>query len=207
MKDCCDAKAEELQKLRGSQSRVLWIVFAINLLMFAIEFGAGVWARSLALTADSLDMLGDATIYALSLYAIAKNPIWSVRAAFLKGSIMGLFGLGVLAGSIHRTLTSTLPQAEAMGAVSFLALVANLSCAMLLFRHRGDDINMRSTWLCSRNDVIANVGVLAAALGVAVTGSKWPDLVVGVAIAALVLKSSWSVIQEAMAALAQKTAR
>jgi Co/Zn/Cd efflux system component len=154
MDDCCGAKTDALLVLRQRQGRVLQLVLALNAVMFFIEATAGVLAKSTALLADSLDMLGDAAVYALSLYVIHRGPVWRTRAALVKGLAMGAFGLGVLAQAIIRALAGGLPRAETMGLVGALALAANVTCLLLLYRHRTDDLNMRSTWMCSRNDIL-----------------------------------------------------
>jgi len=149
-------------------------------------------------------MLGDAFVYAFSLYIIGKSVRWNAGVSMLKGIVMATFGIGVVVNAIQRYLAPTIPVAETMGVIGALALGAILTCAILLLKHRSDDLNMRSTWLCSRNDVIANFGVLVAAGLVALTGSKYPDLVVGIVIALLVLKSAFHILQESSVALLQK---
>lgn len=201
MDHCCNAKESELKKLASTQGKTLRIVLFINLVMFGVESTYGWIAHSTALLADSLDMLGDAFVYSVSLYALGRGSHWSARVSLLKGGIMTFFGLGVLGEAGYRFFTSTLPHAETMGVIGAVALAANLTCAILLLRHRHDDINMRSTWLCSRNDVIANVGVILAAWAVSMTQSPYPDLIVGVIIAALVLRSSYQVLTESSAIL------
>jgi Co/Zn/Cd efflux system component len=147
--------------------------------------------------ADSLDMLGDAGIYAFSLFVIQLDPIWRTRSGLLKASIMSLFAFGILGSSIYRVSHQVIPIASAMGIVGSLALLINLFCAYLLLRFKDDDVNMRSAWLCSRNDVLANLGVIAAAGGVIWTGSHWPDLAVGIIIAGLILQSSFGIFKDA----------
>ncbi len=195
-KSCCENKASELDQLRNGQKNVLFAVLFINTAMFFIEFVFGLISRSSALTADSLDMLGDSVVYGFSLYVLNKGVAWRAKAGFLKGVVMAAFGLFVLTQTAYRFLQGVPPTAETMGVIGGLALAANLVCLVLLFRHRGDDINMRSTWLCSRNDIISNVGVLMASGLVAVTHSIWPDTVVGIAIAGLFLKSAITIISE-----------
>jgi cation diffusion facilitator family transporter len=194
---CCENKSHELDQLRGKQAKVLKLVFAINFAMFFIEFFQGWMARSTALMADSLDMLGDAFVYGFSLYVLAKSDLWKARAATLKGVIMLGFGLFVLAEAIHKILHPVLPQSETMGMIGLLALVANLVCLWLLYAHRQDDINMQSTWLCSRNDIIANSSTLVAAYLVTKLNSWWPDIIVGTLIASLFLKTSIGVLRSA----------
>ncbi|MZH02240.1 MAG: cation transporter, partial [Nitrospinae bacterium] len=150
-----------------------------------------------ALMADALDMLGDAVVYGFSLFVIQLDPIWRTRSGILKATIMSLFAFGILGSAIYRVSHQVIPVASAMGIVGSLALVTNLFCTYLLLRFRDDDINMRSAWLCSRNDVLANLGVLAAAWGVAWTNSHWPDLAVGVIIAGLILQSSFGIFKDA----------
>ncbi len=195
---CCEGMAQELTALRGKQRRVLKIVLAVNAVMFAVEFGSGWFAHSSALTADSLDMLGDALIYAMSLYAVGRGQRWQTGLAFTKGSAMLLLGLLVL-GQIAATLwLGHRPREAWMGGVGVLALAANLACLLLLTRHRHDDLNLRSTWTCARNDVLANLGVLLAAVGVALTDTPWPDAIAGAAIAALVLGSALRVLRDSV---------
>lgn len=198
MKDCCEVHGD----IAAGQRAVLTFVLAVNVAMFLVEFGAGLLARSTALLADSVDMLGDAIVYGFSLYVVARGPRWQARAALLKGGIMAVFGAGILVEVVAKLATAATPREGLMGGVGALALVANVVCLAVLWRRRADDINMRSAWLCSRNDVVANVAVLVAAAGVAVTGSVWPDIAVGLLIAALFLRSSFGVIGEARRALA-----
>jgi len=183
MSDGCEIE-EELA--RGSKRKILWLVLVINLIMFFVEGIAGWLAQSNALMADALDMLGDAAIYGFSLFVIQHDPVWRTRAAILKGIIMSIFALGILGSAIYRITHQVLPDASTMGIVGGLALAVNLFCAYLLLRFKDDDINMRSAWLCSRNDVLANLGVLVAAVAVVWTGTHWPDLAVGVIIAGLI---------------------
>ncbi|ANQ21051.1 cation diffusion facilitator family transporter [Vibrio natriegens] len=197
MDSCCENKAGELAQLRASQSRVLYIALAINAVMFVVEFGAGWIAGSTALLGDSLDMFGDASVYALTLFVLDRSQRARAGAALFKGGFMLLFGIVVVADAIRKVLIQEIPAADWMGAVGVLALLANGICFALLYRHRADDLNMRSTWLCSRNDLIANSSVIIAAGLVAVTNTLWPDIIVGLAIAALFLHSAWQVIREA----------
>lgn len=198
-KSCCDEKLDELAVLAAKQSKTLRIVLAINLVMFVIEGAYGIIAHSVALLADSLDMLGDAFVYGFSLYVLGKSVRWNAAASLLKGAVMMLFGIGVFANAVYRYFSPSMPSSELMGIVGFVALAANVFCAYLLLSHRSDDLNMRSAWLCSRNDVIANLGVLVAAGGVAVTGSNSPDLLVGICIAALVVRSAFGVLKQSLA--------
>jgi cation diffusion facilitator family transporter len=197
MDDCCQNKACEVSVLRARHSRVLWFVLYINASMFVIETIAGLLAHSTSLLADGLDMFGDASVYALTLFAISRSARWQAGAALAKGGFMALFGVGVLTEAVAKIIVPVVPLAGTMGVIGGLALAANLGCFALLYRHRSDNLNMSSTWTCSRNDVIANVGVLCAAAASALLASRWPDIVVGVAIAALFLRSAFSVLRQA----------
>ncbi len=201
MADCCNDKACEIDALRSRQSSTLKIVLGINAVMFIIELTAGLIGNSVSLVADSLDMLGDALVYAFSLYVVALGTAMKARAALLKGVIMAAFGLLVLGQAIYRIVYPQLPVFEMIGAIGLLALAANGTCFYLLWRHRAEDINMSSVWLCSRNDVIANISVLFAAVGVWLTHSGWPDILVGLALAALFLRSASHVLREAFKTL------
>src|SRR3546814_273920 len=145
--------------------------------MFAVEIVAGVAAHSAALKADALDFLGDSANYAISLGVAGMALQWRGRAALLKGTSLLLLGLWILGSTVWMAMTGALPQAETMGVIGVLALLANLVCAVMLWRHRDGDANRRSVWICSRNDAIGNIAVVAAALGVFGTGTAWPDIV------------------------------
>ncbi|MCZ6785494.1 MAG: cation transporter [Proteobacteria bacterium] len=201
MDQCCDAKAQELVALRDRQRGVLAAVLIVNLAMFFVEFGAGILSGSTALLADSLDMLGDSLVYGFSLYVLQRSLAWRARAALAKGVIMAVFGLGVLLESAFTLRAGVPPLVPAMLGAGTLALIANAFCFFLLWRHRADDINLRSTWLCSRNDLVANGAVLVAAVLVAWSGSIWPDVVVGVGIAGLFLRTAASVLRESLTEL------
>ena len=200
---CCEAKATELAAVRLRQGRVLAVVLAVNLAMFCIEFGTGLLSRSTALLADSLDMLGDSFVYGFSLLVLHRSLAWRARAALAKGAIMAAFGVGVLLGAGFRFHAGVPPLAPAMLAIGTLALVANAYCFSLLWRHRADDINLRSTWLCSRNNLIANGAVLVAAGLVAWFESLWPDVIVGIAIAILFLRTATLVLRESLAEISR----
>lgn len=197
MGECCHDKACALAALRERQGRTLRIVLAINAVLFLVEFGAGLLASSTSLMADSLDSLGDALVYAVSLYVLSSSDQWRAGAAMLKGVIMLGFGIAVTIALLGRILSPVVPVAEIIGGVGLFALACNATCLYLLTRHRSYDLNMESVWLCSRNDIVANIGVLLAGAGVALTGSMWPDLVVGAIIAILFLKSALYVISKA----------
>ena len=193
MDECCEIRPN----VPADQRRVLQVVLWLNGLMFIAESGAGLAAHSTALLADSVDMFGDAIIYGFSLYAVARSTIWQARVALLKGLVMAAFGIAVFLEVTHKLIAGVVPTVNVMTAVGLLALAANTVCLILLSRHRGDDINMRSAWLCSRNDVVANVSVLLAAGGVALTDSGWPDIIVGLAIAVMFGSSAINIIRDA----------
>lgn len=194
MSDCCSNKSCELEALRHRQAAMLKVVLGINAAMFVVELLAGLAASSSSLVSDSLDMLGDALVYAFSLYAVAQSTRIKAQSALFKGAVMAAFALLALGQVIHKLAVPQVPAFEVIGGVGLLALAANGVCFAMLWRHRADDINMSSVWLCSRNDIIANLGVIAAAAGVWFTGTRWPDIVVGIAIAALFAKSAVTVL-------------
>jgi cation diffusion facilitator family transporter len=198
---CCEDKSCEITAMRERHGRVLWIVLAINALMFLVEGWAGLLAHSTSLLADALDMLGDALVYGFSLFVLARSARWQAGAALAKGGFMLAFGLGVLGEALYKMFHPVMPDVGTMGVIGGIALAANLVCFFLLYRHRDDNLNMSSTWLCSRNDLIANVGVLIAAGGSYVLVSRWPDIVVGGIIASLFLSSAFSVLGQAIRAL------
>ncbi len=197
MRECCEVRADIPER----QRRVLQIVLSINMVMFLVEFVSGVMAHSTALLADSVDMLGDAIVYGFSLYVVSRGAVWQARAALLKGLIMAGFGVGVLAEVSAKLVRGTVPAAEVMGGIGLLALLANAACLLLLWRHRTDDINMRSAWICSLNDVAGNAGVLLASAGVMTVRSAWPDIAVGLLIALTFTVSAVSVLGRARRAL------
>ena len=201
MDNCCQDKSCELEALRGHQSKVLWIALAINGAMFGLEFFVGLLAGSTSLLADSLDMLGDALVYGFTLYVVGLSARWQASAALLKGIVMAGFGIMVLAQAGYHLMSPEVPDFRIMGATGVLALLANGTCLILLTRRRNDDLNMRSTWLCSRNDIIANVGILIAAVGVLASGSRWPDLAIGLLITTVYMRSAVYVIRQATTAL------
>ncbi|MCH2170517.1 cation diffusion facilitator family transporter [Myxococcota bacterium] len=195
---CCETKTEELAAIRLRQGRVLVVVLAVNLVMFCVEFTGGILSHSTALLADSLDMLGDSFVYGFSLLVLHRSLTWRARAALFKGIIMAAFAVGILVEAGMRLSHGVPPMAPVMLAVGMLALAANTYCFMLLWSHRSDDINLRSTWLCSRNDLIANAAVLVAAGLVAWSDSLWPDAIVGFAIAILFLRTAALVLRESL---------
>lgn len=177
--------------------RVLWIALVVNAAMFGVEVVAGISAGSVSLLADAVDFFGDAANYGLSLAVLGMGLAWRARAAWLKGLSMGAFGLFVLGRAGWSLWQGTVPEPVTMGVVGTLALAANVAVAALLYAWREGDANMRSVWLCSRNDAIGNIAVMAAALGVFGTGSAWPDLLVAAIVSALALSAAVSVVRQA----------
>jgi cation diffusion facilitator family transporter len=181
--------------------RVLWAALFINGAMFAAEVVAGLLAGSVSLLADSVDFLGDAANYGVSLFVLGMSLRARASASLLKGASMGLFGVWVAGTAVMHALDGAVPEATVMGWVGFAALAANLLVTVLLFRFRTGDSNMRSVWLCSRNDAIGNVAVMLAAAGVFWTGTGWPDIAVAALMAALAISSSYQVLRQALGEL------
>jgi Co/Zn/Cd efflux system component len=184
-----------------SYRRVLWVALVANVAMFLVEIVAAAWSGSSALAADAADFLGDSANYALSLGAIALGGAWTSRVALLKGAAMSVYGIAVLAYAGWRAWLGVAPEPLTMGVVGMLALAVNFGVAAMLYRFREGDANMRSVWLCTRNDVIANILVLIAAAGVFGTGTVWPDVAVAAFLAFLGLSSGRIVIRQARAEL------
>ncbi|HEY3796204.1 MAG TPA: cation transporter, partial [Bradyrhizobium sp.] len=181
--------------------RVLWIALAVNGVMFLAEIGSGIAAGSASLQADALDFLGDTANYAISLGVAGMVLVWRARAALLKGITLLALALWVIGITAFQAWSGTLPKAEVMGVVGMLALVSNAAVAVMLFRYRAGDANMRSVWICSRNDVIGNLAVLLAAAGVFGTGTGWPDIIVAAIMAALGISGGVQIIRHAMSEL------
>lgn len=195
---CCEsACGSETARSDPRWRRVLWTALIVNAAMFFVEMVAGTAADSRALQADALDFLGDAANYAVSLAVVGAALAWRARAALMKSLFMLGFAGWVLASAIFAFVNGTAPDPATMGAIGALALTANVGVALLLYRHRTGDANMRSVWICSRNDAIGNVAVMIAALGVFGTGSAWPDLIVAMIMAALALTGGIQVMRQA----------
>src|SRR5215472_1333603 len=194
---CCDCRENDPQRGNPAYRRILWIVLAVNGLMFAVEIGVGLAAGSASLQADALDFLGDAGNYAISLFVVGMELRYRAIAALAKGTTMAVFGLWVLAITGWHAWHATLPHAFTMGAVGLAALASNAASFALLWSHRGGDANMRSAWICTRNDVLGNLAVLLAALGVFGTSAGWPDVLVAAIIASLALQRAFMVIRQA----------
>jgi cation diffusion facilitator family transporter len=197
MSGCCGHDA----KFEGASSdykRRLWIVIALNATMFGVEMTAGHVAKSQALQADALDFLGDALTYGISLTVIGASIRARTNAALAKGLSLFLMGLWVFGSTLYRVFYVGVPEAEIMGIVGFFALLSNLTSVLLLVRYKDGDANVRSVWLCSRNDAIGNVAVMFAALGVWGTATGWPDLIVATIMAGLFLSSSFQIVRQAL---------
>lgn len=195
MDACCAPPPPSQSK---AYRRVLWIALIVNAAMFVVEAGAGFAAGSVSLQADALDFFGDAANYGLSLSVLNLALVWRSRAALVKGVSMGLFGIWVIAAAVMNVMAGGVPEAATMGIIGFLALAANVGVAVMLFRFREGDANVRSVWLCSRNDAIGNAAVMVAAVGVFGTGTLWPDIVVAAVMASLALSASHETIRVAL---------
>lgn len=196
---CCST--DETDVLRERYGRILWIVLALNAVMFLVEGAASLHAESVSLAADALDFFGDSVNYAASLFLLGAAAPARSWLALVKGALMGAFGLGILAVAVHNAINGSSPEPLTMGVVGFLALMANAAVFALLWRFRRGDSDMEAVWLCSRNDVIANLAVLAAALGVFGSDAAWPDLVVGAVVAVVALQASFKVLRRSFAEL------
>jgi len=192
---CCQVETPAV--VTAAYRQALTAALVINAAMFVIEMAAGLWGESVALQADAVDFLGDSATYAITLLVLGMSVRWRAGSAILKGLSMGGFGLWVIAVSVYHLLKGSLPSAAIMGSTGLLALIANLTSAAILYRHRFGDSNMRSVWLCTRNDAIANIAVIAAASGVWASTTGWPDLAVGAVMAVLALSSAITVLRQA----------
>ena len=192
---CCGPKPDTTNSTRWRA--VLWVALIVNTTMFAIELYAGAAADSHALKADALDFFSDAANYAISLLVAGMALAWRARAALFKGVTLALLGIFVLASTVSSALVGSSPEPQTMGIIGMLALIANVVAALMLFQFRSGDANMRSVWICSRNDAVGNVAVVAAAAGVFGTGTAWPDLIVAAILATLGLTGGWQIIRQA----------
>ena len=196
-KSCCDDACETGAVQTARYRKVLWIALAINLAMFFVEVVGGFSANSVSLMADAIDFFGDAANYAISLAVLSMSLFWRARAAMLKGLSMGAFGLFILTKALWSFKTGAIPEFYTMGIIGAIALAANASVAFMLYKYREGDANMRSVWLCSRNDAIGNVAVMLAAFGVFGSGSAWPDLLVAIIMATLGLWAAADILKRA----------
>lgn len=198
MSDCCSAPCSAQGTAMSPRYRkVLWVALVVNTAMFFVEIAGGISSSSVSLLADAIDFAGDAANYGLSLAVLSMGLVWRARTALIKGLTMGAFGLFVLGNAAWNAVVGTVPEPTTMGAIGFLALLSNVAVAMLLFTYRNGDADMRSVWLCSRNDAIGNVAVMLAAVGVFGTGSGWPDIAVAAMMGTLALTSARTVISRA----------
>jgi Co/Zn/Cd efflux system component len=200
--DCCDNGCAPGRAVSPRYRRALWIALLINAAMFVVEIVGGLKAGSVSLLADAVDFAGDAANYGLSLTVLSMGLAWRSRAAMVKGATMTAFGVFVIGKTVWAAYFGVPPEAFTMGAIAMLALAANAGVAAMLYAFREGDADMRSVWLCSRNDAIGNVAVLLAAVGVFGTGSRWPDLAVAAVIASLAISAGVAVMRQARAELA-----
>jgi Co/Zn/Cd efflux system component len=196
---CCDHGCSSSAPTPDARyRRILWIALGINAAMFAVEIVASLISGSVSLRADALDFLGDAANYALALAVFGMALRWRASAALLKGGVMGAFGLWVAASTVYNAVFATVPKAEVMGAIGVVALAANCTVAALLYRYRQSDSQALSVWLCTRNDILVNLAVIAAGAGVWASGTPWPDIAVAAVIAYLGLWSAVRIIRQAL---------
>ncbi len=193
----CSDYEPKFDGMSRAYKRVLWGVIAINGAMFFVEMGAGLWAGSQALKADALDFFGDTATYALSLFVIGRSIRWRASAALFKGLSLAAFACWILGSTVYQAMVLDIPQAFVMGTVGLLALGANVICVLLLIPYRDGDANVRSVWLCSRNDALGNLAVVLAASSVWATNSGWPDLIVAAVLAGLFLSRGFQIIRDA----------
>lgn len=196
---CCDIDKITKDPVRQEALRaVLWVALLINLSMFIVEFAGGIFAQSNALLADSADMFSDAFVYGVSLWVLAENHHIKARVSLAKGVLMGILSLFVLGEAVYRILVPSLPEAGIIYTLGIIALIANIGTMLLLIRFRNEDINIKSTWLCTRNDVLGNTAVIAGGFSVLYFGSMWPDIIIGVSIALIVLWSSVGIVRDSI---------
>ncbi len=203
MSACCQSHCTPPRGVTDPRyRRILWIALVLNAMMFFVEIAGGLVSGSVSLLADALDFGGDAANYGLSLAVLSMGLAWRARAALVKGATMAVYGVFVLGKTAWATSRGIPPEALTMGAVAALALAVNVGVAILLYAWRDGDANMRSVWLCSRNDAIGNLAVMAAAVGVFRTGSAWPDLLVAGVMGTLAITAGVSVVRQARGELA-----
>lgn len=202
MKDCCEH--DHVVTVDKKYRKVLWIALVLNLAMFFVEISAGIKGNSLSLLADAIDFFGDAGNYAISIFVLGMSIKTRAKASLFKALCMGGFGIYVISSALIGLFNDKIPAAHVMGVVSFLALLTNVSVALMLFKYRDGDSNMQSVWLCTRNDTLGNIAVMLAALGVFLTDSKLPDLLVAFAMGVLGITASFRVIKKARSELKQR---
>ena len=199
--DCCNNACAAQQTISPRYRRVLWMALCINAIMFAVEIAGSIHSGSVSLLADAVDFLGDAANYGLSLAVLSMGLVWRARAALVKGLTMGAYGIFVIVKGFSAFLAGVPPEPVSMGFIAVVALLANVSVAAMLFAYREGDANMRSVWLCSRNDALGNAAVILAAVGVFGTNSAWPDLLVAGVMATLALTAAGSVVRQSLGEL------
>lgn len=204
--DTCSTETAANAALDPRWRRALWMALVVNAAMFVVELAAGLQAGSVSLLADAIDFAGDAVNYGLSLAVLSMAVVWRSRAAWIKGASMFAYGLFVLGKAAWVLRSGSVPEPLTMGAVAFAAMLANVGVAVLLYTWRNGDANMRSVWICSRNDALSNVAVMLAAAGVFGTGSAWPDLAVAAVMAGLALTGGAQVMRHARGELAEQRA-
>ncbi|MBA2960809.1 MULTISPECIES: cation transporter [Ramlibacter] len=202
---CCSNSSCSAPTVDPRYRKALWVALGLNALMFIVELGASWSSGSVSLMADSIDFFGDAANYGLSLFVLGMASTVRSQAALFKATCMGAFGIFVLARTLWSLQAGTAPEPATMGMVGFAALAVNAGVALMLYRFRTGDANMRSVWICSRNDALGNVAVLLAAWGVFGTGSAWPDLLVAAVMGGLALTGAWTVLHHARAELRHAT--
>src|SRR5690606_4196890 len=195
--ECCSTSCAPTAAVSSRYRRILQIALSANAVMFAVEVIAGLRSQSVSLLADAIDFAGDAANYGLSLVVLSRAPVWRSRAALIKGLSVGAYGVFILGHTVWNMVTAAVPDAHTMGWIGTIALLVNVGVALMLFAYRDGDANMRSVWLCSRNDAIGNVAVLAAAALVGWLNAGWPDVLVALAMGWLALAASRSVVQHA----------
>ncbi|MDO8345575.1 MAG: cation diffusion facilitator family transporter [Cellvibrio sp.] len=194
---CCNHDHEQPVTPDPKYRRILWIALIVNASMFLIEIIFSLRSGSVALLADAIDFFGDAANYGLSIWVLAMSVQARAKAALIKAASMALFGIGILIHAMWNLITGVLPDAQTMSLIGLLALCANVGVGILLFTYRNGDSNMRSVWLCTRNDALGNIAVIIAAIGVFGTGTAWPDLIVATIMASLALTAAWQVMKQA----------
>ena len=204
MNECCENIDSE-HTLDDKYRRVLWVILVINALMFIVELASGLYSGSQSLLADSIDFFGDSAMYGISLYVFNKSLQERARASIIQGSMMGMYGIVIVASTIYKIFVVGVPQAEIMGIVGFLALFANVYSAFLLFKYRRGDSNRQSVWISSVNDAIANIAIILAGAGVFITSSKFPDLFVAFIIASIEIRGSLKILKQAKGELKKST--
>lgn len=202
--DCCAPPAPSVDP---RYRKVLWVALTLNIVMFGVEIAGSFHSGSVSLLADAIDFLGDAANYGISLAVLGLAIAWRAKASLVKAASMAAFGTFVLVRAAWAYLQGGIPEPMTMGAIAVLALLVNVGVALMLYRYRTGDSNMRSVWICSRNDALGNIAVAAAALGVLGTDRSWPDLIVAAGMAALALSGAWTVGRQALRELASSAQR